>query len=1382
MSSDVAAPSTTPTASRLAVLLFTDLVDSTAFKTRFGTVAFARLLGRHDAIFKQLIAPVPMAEILQDTGDGYFASFATTADALQFALRFQRALQEERWDPADAALRARIGIHMGEIAQLPPSEAGGKTKVVGMAADVAARVMSLGVGGQILLTRVAFDEARQFVREHPVVASAGDASASISLPPLKWMAHGEYLFKGASDPIEVFEVGGEGIAPLRPPPDSDKARRSVSASEEETLGWRPAVGLEVPQRVGWTLTRKLGEGTFGEVWLARSDTTKQTRVFKFCFDAERLRSFKREVTFFRLLRDVLGERDDIAQLYDVRLNEPPFFLESEFASGGNLLDWAASKGGVEKVPLETRIDLVARIADAVAAAHSVGILHKDIKPSNILVHEQNGTAMPQLADFGIGLLTDKTQLQSHHITEAGFTLLEGNESSRTGTRMYAPPESLAHKPFTIQGDVYALGVLLYQMVVGDLNRPLAEGWEREVGDAFLREDVAACVDGDAGKRLGSALDLSRRLRALPERTAQREREFEAAAAAERHKHLLRVARLAAAGCALVAVVSAAAYFREHALYRAVTISELLARQSERASQYKLLENLLLSGESLAQSRRYAEALNSYDQAWTLASSLSEPTLAAVSGLLQVANESPPPLINRRVVTSPNDPGSPLVCGRLSPDGRTYVAGDAAEHVHVMELPTARVTAVLPVAGWGSGIAFSPDGALCVIGGSRRGLAVWRAARWDQPAESLSDAPPARAVAMTAAGREFVTIEPARPGRSPGSIHFWSLRPLRHLREVACATAPLCAAFSPDDKLLAVGDSGGTVTLYEPADVSKPVATLAGHTGDVNAVAFTPDGVRLVSASADKTARVWDLAARKEVLRLDGERGTFMDISVSHDGRLIAGGGSDETVKLWDAATGGRVMTFSRHPRGVSSVSFVPDDSALISCGRNGRVAAWNILGGDDSASWKRNRGAAAGLCICPDGRTALTCGSDRQVRQIDLATGQIVRSASFPQGASDIAVLPDGARAIVCGAGGMLLSLDVKEFKPEPIDLSSLPPSRPFHSAATTVSTATPTTPQPTTRPVRFERGLGALAVSPTGNRLLVGGDDNIFAVASLPPGGRGSGGGAGYARRCAGPIRAACFSPDGGKALVAVDRDLFLIDAATGQIEREILKQSTQVTSVAIAQQGRVAASASYDDFIRMWDLQTGMSTKALVGHLGRVRAIAFLPDGKSLVSGGEDDTVRLWDTATRRELRCFTGHTAPITALAVSVDGTMILSADEAGAVHKWDLSRPAQDRAMQLPLNGLPPRIDNPPAGDPAAIAKLGEWYALRGRDDWAAECLERGRAAGVAVSPLMLARCYWKLHRYDAAAREFGAALAAKEAPADYLELCLATVSAGAKGAE
>ena len=108
---------------------------------------------------------------MKDTGDGFFVRFLSVSDAVIAALRFDDALRRM---PAElCALKARVGIHVGEVIELP-AEIGGAAKVVGLAVDIAARLAALARGGQILLSRLAFNEARQFVRAHP--ASDGEKS------------------------------------------------------------------------------------------------------------------------------------------------------------------------------------------------------------------------------------------------------------------------------------------------------------------------------------------------------------------------------------------------------------------------------------------------------------------------------------------------------------------------------------------------------------------------------------------------------------------------------------------------------------------------------------------------------------------------------------------------------------------------------------------------------------------------------------------------------------------------------------------------------------------------------------------------------------------------------------------------------------------------------------------------------------------------------------------------------------------------------------------------------------------------------------------------------------------------------------------------------
>ncbi len=460
------------------------------------------MIAEHDVCFRDNVARFQGVE-QNNPGDGFFATFDVPSAALNCALAFQAGLVE-------LAVQARVGIHMGESVRVPG--AADSEKLLGLAVDTAGRVMSLAKSNQILITRHAFDSARQNVLRGP------------NDEIVVWRAHGPYIFKGLDQPIEIHEAGVKGVAPLSPPDDSEKARRAIAPGDEETLGWRPAAGLGIPTRSGWTLDRKLGAGGFGEAWLAISKRTRDRRAFKFCFRADRLRSLKRELTLFRILKDSLGERDDIARLYDVNLDTPPFFLELEFTPAGSLDAWSGENENLATLSIEERARFVAEVATALGAAHSVGVLHKDVKPANILVRvDVDGAPHARLTDFGIGQLLPTDRGEGLNVTLDGFT--EGapltDLGSQTGTRVYMAPELFANKPASIASDVYALGVLLYQMVVGDLQRPLAHGWERDVSDPLLVEDIAACVAGNPAERPVSCELVAAQLRSLAERRHDR---------------------------------------------------------------------------------------------------------------------------------------------------------------------------------------------------------------------------------------------------------------------------------------------------------------------------------------------------------------------------------------------------------------------------------------------------------------------------------------------------------------------------------------------------------------------------------------------------------------------------------------------------------------------------------------------------------------------------------------------------------------------------------------------------------------------------------------------------------------------------------------------
>lgn len=354
------------------------------------------------------------------------------------------------------------------------------------------------------------------------------------------------------------------------PPASDGARQT---------------GEPVEGRPPWLRQRRLGDNPAAEVWLIGHPAAGEQRVLKYCPREQDLRGLKREITVSRLLSQTLGPQAPHVPILDWNLVRRPFWIELPYLPDGSLLEWWQQRSG--RWLLEERLHLAAQIAEALSCVHRLGVLHRDLKPANVLMaRDDSGQLLPRLADFGCAQLLEDAQLARLGITRLGFTLAPGQPPSGGGTLLYLAPEVVRGAPFTLASDLYALGVLLYQLAMDDLLQPVALGWERRIDDPLLRADIAALLEGDPQLRPTDAGAVARGLRQLPQRHLQAEQQARLHAQHEQNQRVLVQARRRRQRIASLAAVLLVALLLTGGLYwRAQTALELAEAQRVRADQH-----------------------------------------------------------------------------------------------------------------------------------------------------------------------------------------------------------------------------------------------------------------------------------------------------------------------------------------------------------------------------------------------------------------------------------------------------------------------------------------------------------------------------------------------------------------------------------------------------------------------------------------------------------------------------------------------------------------------------------------------------------------------------------------------------------------------------
>ncbi|MEM1180405.1 MAG: tetratricopeptide repeat protein [Acidobacteriota bacterium] len=266
-----------------------------------------------------------------------------------------------------------------------------------------------------------------------------------------------------------------------------------------------AEGQTVPGRPGWRLDARVAGDDVAETWLVSEPQSQERRTFRFCRSEEQLQVLRREVDVLRFLRDHLTNHRHLASFVDWRLDEPPYFLEMEPTVHGSLRGWSASPEGVRS-SLDERLRLVAEAANGLEAMHSLGVVHGNISPSSLLVDRDGRGTFGKLGEFGRVRLMPGAAPEN---LQSGLTFGAIDLGSQV---LYRAPECQGAHDLEPAVDIYALGVVLQQTLLGDWSCGPTEG-ELKALDPALREIITACVDAKPGSR-PSAQGLCERLEGI----------------------------------------------------------------------------------------------------------------------------------------------------------------------------------------------------------------------------------------------------------------------------------------------------------------------------------------------------------------------------------------------------------------------------------------------------------------------------------------------------------------------------------------------------------------------------------------------------------------------------------------------------------------------------------------------------------------------------------------------------------------------------------------------------------------------------------------------------------------------------------------------------